>query len=70
MTEELLKRINFLAKKSKAEGLSPEEKEEQAALRAQYIKEFRQGMENTLGNVYIVDAEGNKQKVQRKGDKN
>ncbi len=69
MTEELLKRINFLAKKSKAEGLSPEEKEEQAALRAQYIKEFRQGMENTLGNVYVVDAEGNKQKVRRKGER-
>lgn len=68
MTEELLKRINFLAKKAKAEGLSPSEKEEQAALRAQYIKEFRQGMENTLGNVYIVDAEGNKQKVRRKGE--
>ncbi len=68
MTEELLKRINFLARKSKTEGLTPEEKEEQAALRAQYIKEFRQGMENTLGNVYIVDAEGNKQKVRRKGE--
>ena len=68
MTEELLNRINFLAKKSKTEGLSEAEKEEQAALRKQYIAEFRQGMQNTLGNVYVVDAKGNEQKLKRRGE--
>ncbi len=66
MTEELLKRINFLARKSKNDGLSEAEKEEQAALRQQYIREFRQGVENTLNNVYIVDKDGNKKKVEKK----
>lgn len=66
MTQELLKRINFLAKKSREEGLNEEEKAEQAQLRAQYIKSFRQGLENTLSNVYIMDEKGNKKKVEKK----
>ena len=67
MTQELLERINFLAKKSKAEGLSEEEKDEQQALRAQYIKEFRQGVTNTLNNTYIMDEQGNKRKLEKRG---
>lgn len=66
MTQELLKRINFLAKKSREEGLTEEEKAEQTQLRAQYIKSFRQGLENTLSNVYIMDEKGNKKKVEKK----
>jgi len=66
VTEELLKRINFLAKKSREEGLTEEEKVEQADLRAQYIKSFRQGLENTFSNVYIMDEKGNKKKVEKK----
>lgn len=67
MTQQLLERINFLAKKSKAEGLSEEEKAEQQALRAQYIKEFRQGVTNTLDNTYIMDEQGNKRKLEKRG---
>ena len=66
MTEQLLQRINFLAKKAREEGLSEAEKEEQAALRKQYIREFRQGMENTLSGVYIMDKDGNKKKIEKK----
>lgn len=66
MTEELLQRINFLAKKSREEGLTEAEKEEQAALRQQYIREFRQGMENTMNSVYIMDKDGNKKKIEKK----
>jgi len=66
MTEELLQRINLLARKAKAEGLTDAEKEEQAALRRQYIQAFRQGVENTLGNVYVMDKDGNKKKLERK----
>ncbi len=66
MTQELLDRINALAKKSREEGLSDAEKEEQASLRKQYIAEFRQGMINTLEGIYIVDEKGNKKKVERK----
>lgn len=66
MTDEMIKRINELAKKSKAEGLTEEEKKEQAELRQQYIKAFRQGMQNTLDNVYIMDKDGNKRKVEKR----
>ena len=64
--EKLIKRINELAKKSREEGLTEEEKAEQAQVRQQYIMKFRQGMENTLSNVYIMDEKGNKKKVEKK----
>lgn len=70
MTEELLKRINFLAQKSKTEGLTEDEKEEQKNLRMQYIAEFRQGMQNTLDNVYVLDKNGQKKKIQKKDSSN
>lgn len=70
MTEELLSRINYLAQKSKTEGLTEEEKEEQKNLRMQYIAEFRQGMQNTLDNVYIMDKDGQKKKIQKKDSSN
>ena len=64
--QELIKRINELAKKSREEGLSETEKEEQAELRQKYIQKFRQGMENTLQGVYIMDEKGNKRKVEKR----
>lgn len=64
--DELIKRINELSRKSKTIGLTEEEKSEQAKLRRQYINGFRQGLMNTLENVYIVDENGNKKKVERK----
>lgn len=67
--EKLLKRINELAKKSREEGLNEEEKQEQAELRKQYIAKWRQGLENTLSNVYIMDEKGNKKKVEKKSKK-
>jgi len=66
MTEELIKRINELARKSKAEGLTDAEKAEQAKLRSEYIAAFRQGVKNTLNNVYVVDEKGNEKKLERK----
>ena len=66
MTEEHIQRINALAKKSREEGLTEAEKEEQAQLRKAYIAEFRQGMRGTLENIYIVDENGHKKKVERK----
>ncbi len=68
--EKLIKRINELAAKSREQGLTEEEKSEQAELRQEYIKKFRQGMENTLSNVYIMDEKGNKRKVEKKNKSN
>jgi len=64
--EKLLKRINELARKSREQGLTEEEKVEQAELRKMYLKKFREGMENTLNSVYIMDENGNKKKVEKK----
>ena len=66
MTDELIKRINFLSKKSKTEGLTEEEMTEQERLRKEYIRQFRQGMLNTLDNVYVMDKDGNKKKIEKK----
>lgn len=57
--EELIKRINELAHKSKTIGLTQEEKEEQQKLRQEYLKIFRGNMKNTLMEVKVVDEEGN-----------
>ena len=67
MTEEKIKRINELAKKAKtAEGLTPEEKSEQAILRNEYINSVKASLIGQLENTYIVDENGNKRKVERK----
>ncbi len=70
MTEKLIERINFLSRKSRSEGLTDAEKKEQAELRQQYIQAFRQGVQNTLSNVYIVDENGNKKKIEKKKHQN
>ncbi len=64
--DKLIKRINELYAKSKSEGLTEAEKEEQAELRKRYIQSFRQGVVNTMENVRIVDKDGNKKKLERK----
>ena len=58
MEQKLIDRINELAKKKKTEGLTPAEQEEQAALRAQYLKEFRANMEETLQAVRVEQEDG------------
>lgn len=68
MQESKLQRINELAAKSRREGLTEEEKKEQADLRAEYIAEWRLGVQQTLDNVYIVDEKGNKTKLRKKDE--
>ena len=67
VTQEQINRINELARKSKAEGLTEAEKEEQAKLRRIYIDSFKESLVGQLENTYIVDEKGNKKKVTRKG---
>ncbi len=70
MTQEKIDRINELARKSKTpEGLTEEEKAEQAVLRREYIDSFKRSLVGQLENTYIVDEKGNKTKVTRKGKK-
>ena len=66
MEQNKLDRINELAKKAKAEGLSPQEKEEQARLRQEYIALFRRNVRQQLENVVYVDEEGNEVPLKKK----
>lgn len=66
MTEEKIRRINELAKKSRTEGLTDAEKEEQATLRREYIDAYKQSLVSQLENTYIVDEKGNKHKLEKK----
>ena len=60
MKQERIDRINELARKSKAEGLTEEEKAEQAALRAEYIKDFRAQFGKVLENTVIEYPDGSR----------
>ena len=58
MDKTQIERINELARKKKAEGLTEEELKEQAELRAQYLREFRANMEETLKMVRVEQEDG------------
>ncbi len=55
---EMTARINELYHKSQNEGLSPEEKEEQAALRQAYVANVRANLKGQLDNISIVEKDG------------
>lgn len=58
MTKKKIDRINELARKSRtAEGLTDEEKAEQAALRQEYRDGVKANLEGQLKNIEIVDKE-------------
>ncbi len=56
--DEKIARINELYHKSKTEGLTEAEKEEQKALRADYVRSFRENLRATLDNVSILEPDG------------
>lgn len=64
--DELIARINELARKAKTEGLTEAETQERARLRAEFLAQYRQGLAQVLDNTYIVDEQGNKRKLERK----
>ena len=65
MEQYKIDRINALAKKSKTEGLTEEEKQEQAVLRREYIDAVKASLCANLDNTYIVDEKGNKRKLKQ-----
>ena len=56
--EEKIKRINELYHKSQAEGLTEEEKAEQAQLRAEYVANVRANLKSQLDNISIRESDG------------
>ena len=67
MDQNLVKRINELAKKAKTpEGLTEQEREEQKQLRQAYLKQFRAGFQAQLDNIVLMDENGNKRSLRKK----
>lgn len=66
MMEDVIARINELAKKAKTEGLTPAELSDRDGLRRIYLDAVRANLTAQLDNTYIVDEEGNKRKLQKK----
>lgn len=58
MMEDKIKRINELYHKSKAEGLTEEEKKEQAELRSEYIANVRNNLRGQLNHISIQNEDG------------
>ncbi len=55
LSKEKIDRINELARKKKAEGLTEEELQEQAELRSEYLENFRRNFRKQLDNVRFVE---------------
>ena len=64
--EDVIKRINELAHKAKAEGLTPEETAERDKLRRIYIDNVKASLVGQLENTYIVEPDGTKRKLEHK----
>lgn len=70
--DQLLKRINELAKKNKTEGLTESEKAERKKLRDEYLKNFKAAFRSNLEHMRIYNDKGKEvtpkklQDVQRK----
>lgn len=66
MEQKKIDRINALAKKAKAEGLTPEEEAERAALRAEYIAGFRANLRGMLDTTVIERPDGSRESLKKK----
>ena len=69
MDQKKIDRISELTRISRERELTPEEQQERAILRGEYIEAFKQSLVSSLDNTYIVDEKGNKRKVERKAKK-
>ena len=58
VTQEKINRINELYRKSKAEGLTDDEKKEQELLRKEYIANVRMNLRAQLNNIDLVREDG------------
>ncbi len=66
VTQQMIDRINELAKKAKTVGLTDEETAERDKLRRAYIDGFKASLIGQLDNTYIVQPDGTKKKIEKK----
>lgn len=64
--QDVIARINVLAKKAKQGTLTPEETEERDRLRRIYIDSVKANLVGQLENTYILQPDGTKKKVEKK----
>ena len=68
MEQYKIDRINELARKNKAQGLTPDELAERDALRREYIDAVKQSLMGQLDRTYYVDEKGRMTKLRNKGE--
>ena len=66
ITDEKVARINALARKDRTEGLTGEEKAEQAALRREYVEAVKQSLQANLDNTFIQTPDGKRRRLEKK----
>ena len=66
---EVIARINELARIAKTRALTPAEEEERAALRQRYIASVRANLRAQLDNTFVVDEKGNKRSLREANQK-
>lgn len=64
--DEVIARINVLARKAKTEGLTPQELTERDKLRRIYIDSVKANLVGQLDNTYLLRPDGTKEKLQPK----
>lgn len=58
MNDEKIARINELARKSKAEGLTEQERKEQQLLRQEFLAAVRSSLKSQLDNIDVKEPDG------------
>ena len=66
MEKKKIERINELARKKKAGGLTEAEMAEQAELRREYLAEFRENMKAMLDSLVIQEEDGTRHALRQK----
>lgn len=66
MQQQDIDRINALANKAKTQPLTPQEQQEQQALRAAYIAAFRQSLKQQLDHTVVLAPDGTRKPLRQK----
>lgn len=66
MEQAKIDRINALARKAKAEGLTPEEQAERETLRAEYIAAYRASLRGQLESLRVQTPDGKVHEIRKK----
>ena len=66
MEKAKINRINELARKKKAEGLTEAETAEQAELRHEYLAEYRENMKAILDGIVVQEKDGSRHMLRQK----